>query len=251
MEENGIPTDDEVKNEVNKIRQDQQDIGRAKIVTILRDQFNWRISETRLKKLVPSVNQMKTSTTQAELGIPEDAVKAQKRYRDKSTRTFRIYGRGEYNYGVSLNSDVAIQMDIAYGRLAKAGRPKSEEEKRSLASAWPLQLIWDYYVATAKKAGVSKEDVGLQLEAEYGVPWTYMPTPKPEWTGPQAEAMKAKFKEASLQVKRQLMKNPEARRYIPTNANGDIVWDEEKNGQFAVLVVKIDKGDGLREFGEV
>lgn len=127
----------------------------------------------------------------------------------------------------------------------------AEADKRTLASAWPLQMIWDYYVAAARKAGVSKEDVGQQLEAEYGVPWSYMPVPKPEWTGAKAEKLKRDFKRESLKVKRELMRVPEARAYIPLDEKGQIIWDEEKNGQFAVLVVKIGKGEVLQEFGQV
>lgn len=249
--EGTIPTDDEVVSEVNKIRQDQPNIGRAKILAMLRDQHGWRISETRLKKLAPTVNQIRASATEAELGIPKGALAAQNKYRKDSTRTFRIYGRGDYNFGVSLNVDMAVQMNIAYERLAKVPPPRSEEEKRAYAAAWPLHCIWDYYVAAARKTGVSKEDVGLQIEAEYGVPWKYFPTPRPEWTGAKAEAMKAEFKEQSLKLKREMLKMPEARNYIPVDSKGDIIWDEEKNGRFSVLVVKIDKGDGLREFGEV
>ena len=219
-----IPSDDEVVNVVNRLRQEQPDIGRAKMLAVLRDQHNWRISEARLKKLIPTVNQIKASTTNAQLGIPENALEAQNRYRERSTRTFRIFSRKEHNYGVSLNADTAIQLDIAYDRLARVPRSNSEEDKRILASAWPLQCIWDYYVAAGRKAGVSKEDVGLQLEAEYGVPWRYPPTPKPEMTGPQAEAMKAKFKQESLKLKLKMMKTvPGAREYFLTDAKGDIL----------------------------
>ncbi|KAI0841455.1 hypothetical protein F5Y06DRAFT_259540 [Hypoxylon sp. FL0890] len=253
------PSDQEVIDLVQVIRQEKPDLGRAKVLAILKEDHHWRISEARLKKLVPSVNQLKgpspivqeVSPQNGELCIPENALAAQHRYMENSIRTFRIYGRGKYNYGVSANADTAIRIRIAHSRLWQAPRPSSEAAKREWAKSWPLKCIWDYYVAAAAKAGVAKEDVGRQLEAEYGVPWTYMGTPGPEMTGPEAEAMKAMFKKSSLELKRELMKTDEGKKAIPVDQHGNIIWDEEKNGQFVVLVVKIDKGDGYQEFGKV
>lgn len=44
---------------------------------------------------------------------------------------------------------------------------------------------------------------------------------------------------------------PEARAYVPVDGNGEPAWDESINGEFALIVVKIDKGSGLTEFGRV
>lgn len=54
-----------------------------------------------------------------------------------------------------------------------------------------------------------------------------------------------------MKIKREMLKMPEARAYIPVDARGQPLWDEKKNGQFALVVVKIDKADGLKEFGPV
>jgi len=54
-----------------------------------------------------------------------------------------------------------------------------------------------------------------------------------------------------MDMKRAMLKQPEARKYIPVDARGEPVWDEKKNGQFVVLVVRINKGDGLTEYGQV
>ncbi|KAI4869399.1 hypothetical protein F4820DRAFT_407288 [Hypoxylon rubiginosum] len=252
------PSDQEVVDLVQRIRREKPDLGRSKILDILKGEpHQWRISEARLKKLVPSVNQLKGLATKepppqtGQLCIPDDALAAQHRYMEGSKQAFRIYGRGKYNYGVSLNIDMTIHINIAHKRLRKAGRPVSDADKREWAAGWSLRCVWDYYVAAAAKAGVAKEDVGRQLEAEYGVPWTYMPTPGPELTGPEAEAAKARFKETSLELKRKMRKTEEGRRLIPVDRHGNIIWDEEKNGQFVVIVVKIDKGDGYQEFGTV
>ncbi|KXT00968.1 hypothetical protein AC578_8207 [Pseudocercospora eumusae] len=221
-------------------------------------QYQFTVSERRLKNLVPSTNALKNSEGQKlslqeiaeQLGIPKNALAVQTKYREQSTRTFKIYGRGEYNYGVTLNADMAILFDVSYNRVKKVAPVWHPDDQKKLANVPALQIIWDYYVAAANKVGLRKEEIGAQFEMEYGVPWTLMPKAKPEWTGPQAEALKAKFKEQGLKFKKTLLEHPDAKKYIPTDENGEIIWDEAKNGQFAVMVHKIDKQDGLMEFGE-
>ncbi|KAF7196030.1 hypothetical protein HII31_02656 [Pseudocercospora fuligena] len=186
-----------------------------------------------------------------QLGIPKNALAVQTKYREKSTRTFKIYGRGEYNYGVTLNADMAILFDVSYNRIKKVAPVWHPDDQKKLADVPVLQTIWDYYVAAANKVGLRKEEIGAQFEMEYGVPWTLMRKAKPDWTGPEAEALKAEFKEQGLKFKQTLLEHPDAKKYIPTDDNGEIIWNEEKNGQFAVMVHKIDKQDGLTEFGEV
>lgn len=44
--------------------------------------------------------------------LPCDALKAQIEYKKKSTRTFVLYGRGKYDYGVTPNSDMQIIIDV-------------------------------------------------------------------------------------------------------------------------------------------
>ncbi|XXG98983.1 hypothetical protein Hte_005316 [Hypoxylon texense] len=65
----------------------------------------------------------------------------------------------------------------------------------------PVEVHLGLLRRRGRQGGVAEEDVGRQLEAEYGVPWTYMPTPGPELTGPEVRVMKARFKEASLEWK--------------------------------------------------
>jgi hypothetical protein len=69
----------------------------------------------------------------------------------------------------------------------------------------------------------------------------------PNFTQAQLERNKAEFKRNSTKIKRAILKLPEGRKYIPVDAQGVPVWDEAKNGQFVVIVVKIHKGDGLTE----
>lgn len=44
--------------------------------------------------------------------LPCDALKAQIKYKEESTRTFILYGRGKYDYGVTPNSDMQIMIDV-------------------------------------------------------------------------------------------------------------------------------------------
>ena len=252
-----MPSNDEIIQAVHDLRQTQPNLGRAKMLQQLKESRNWNLSEARFKKLVPSVNQLnaKDGETQLsvpkKLGIPEDALAAQLLYKENSIRHFKIYGRGEYNYGVTPNADQGVLLDLCHSRLIKKPRPKSANEKRSIANGSELRCIWDFYVAAAAIAGVPKADVGLQLEAEYGVPWTYLPTPATEMTGPEAAHKKALHKQKSLQMKRAMLKTAEGRRIIPVDDRGEPIWDEAKNGQFALIVVRIDKNEGLQEFGRV
>jgi len=55
----------------------------------------------------------------------------------------------------------------------------------------------------------------------------------------------------SMKMMRKMLNFPGGRNYIPVDARGQNVWDEVKNGEFVVLVVKIDKGRGLQAFGRV
>lgn len=53
------PSDDQVIAAVREIREELPDIGRAKMVAMLNRQQNWQLSKARLKKLVPTVNQLR------------------------------------------------------------------------------------------------------------------------------------------------------------------------------------------------
>lgn len=61
---------------------------------------------------------------------------------------------------------MGFKITIAHERLKKAGRPTLELERAFVATAWPMKCLFDYYWAAAKVVGVSKEDIGRQLEAE-------------------------------------------------------------------------------------
>jgi hypothetical protein len=45
-----------------------------------------------------------------------------------------------------------------------------------------------------------------------------------------------------------MLKVPEAKAYIRVDSAGQIVWNDKTDDEFAVIVVRIDKGAGLNEF---
>ncbi|OTA60854.1 hypothetical protein K449DRAFT_77567 [Hypoxylon sp. EC38] len=184
------------------------------------------------------------------LHIPEDALEAQHRYRENSKRDFRIYSRGPYDFAVSTSKQPSIALWVAHVRLWASVPPLTEAAKREQAELWTLQWIWDYYVAAAKKAGVAKEDVGQQLEAEYGVPWTYITDSIMGRTDGGIEAKKERFKEVLLDFLNDFKETEGGMGGVEVDEDGNVIWDEE-NELFGVTVVKIDKGDGHLEFTEV
>ncbi|KXG46317.1 uncharacterized protein PGRI_051730 [Penicillium griseofulvum] len=255
MDDLSLPTDDDLLPILRQICASNPDLGRTKILNRLRNEHQWRISETRLKNLLENhglqqIEQEPIKPKESDLppiSYPQDALAVQQKYKDESIRCFKIYSRGPYDFGVSPNSDMAIRVDIAHNRVKNAGRPKTEGDRITMATSWPMRCLFDYNWAAAEIAGVSKEDIGRQLEAEYGVnPVPFLP---PAPTLAEIMDRKIKFKIASMEKLRQMLKHPEIRKLIPVDARGEPIWDEAKHGEFCVLVVKIDKGRGLEEFG--
>lgn len=61
----------------------------------------------------------------------------------------------------------------------------------------------------------------------------------------QVERNKAKHKRTKMEMMRQMRKNGVP---IPLDpATGDVAWDDEKHGEFVVLVTRVDKATGLKE----
>ncbi|KAF2682299.1 hypothetical protein K458DRAFT_433232 [Lentithecium fluviatile CBS 122367] len=52
--------------------------------------------------------------------IPSNALAVQQRYKDKSTRCFKLYGRGQYEFGVTPNADMQLLIGEDIGRQLKA-----------------------------------------------------------------------------------------------------------------------------------
>lgn len=45
--------------------------------------------------------------------LPKDALAVQTCYMDRSIRCFKLYGRGDYDYGVTPNADQAIMIAVS------------------------------------------------------------------------------------------------------------------------------------------
>ncbi|KIV83578.1 hypothetical protein PV11_05594 [Exophiala sideris] len=247
------PSDTEILRAARAIQSQFPQISRNELFIKLKQDNNWdAVSNKQIKRLLSEYGLDGGAEPAPPPALPANALAAQQKYKDESIRIFRLYGRGEYDFGVSPNADQQIKIDIMHQRLLDAGCPGPFDPatKAALGNAWPLQNMFEFYWAAAQKTGgaVTREDVGRQLEAEYGVnPSPYLKEKSPA----EIEAQKAQCKEASLKLKRELLRTPEGRTYVKTNARGEPLWDESINGEFVVLVVKINKGDGLTEYGPV
>ena len=184
--------------------------------------------------------------------LPSDALAAQQKYMDENTRTFKLYGPGKYDFGVSPDSDQQIKIDIMRERLRKAGcpSPSNQSSKDSIGTVWPVQELYKFYWAVAQKinSAATKEDVGRQLEAEYEVnPLSYVKEPTPK----EAERRRAACKVGSLKLKQEILKTGDGSRYVKVEARGNPVWDEASHEEFTLLVVKINRGNGMTAYGNV
>ncbi len=255
-----LPIDIEILKAARLIYRRNPELPRNDLLEKVKQDNSWDISNKDIKKLLTQYP-LDTDTEPAPPSaspysnppqLPPNALAAQQRYKDDSTRMFKLYGRGEHDYGVSPNSDQQIKIDIMHERLLKAGCPGpfNQESQDFIGTAWPLQELFNCYWAAAQKTGglVTKEDVGRQLEAEYGInPLPYFKEP----TIAEAEKRRAVYKEGMMKIKRKMMKTPEGRGYIPVDGRGNPVWDEAVNGEFTMLVVKINKGNGLTEYRRI
>ncbi|KAF7331320.1 hypothetical protein MKEN_00009400 [Mycena kentingensis (nom. inval.)] len=269
------PTDDQVQAAANAIRAKDPDLGRAKLLSRLKAENGWILSEARLKKLVPSVN-VSSGTTVTDTKYPEinttphyrslpppslpaDALSAQQAYKAADRRCFKLYGRAEHDFGVTPNSDMGVLIAMLHARLVKAGRPQTKAEKAALAQSRPMLLLWAFYYAAASVAGIPKEDLGRQLEAEYGVnPLPYLASEK----GAQDDDSNG-FAPQDIEDALKVLVNKEAGldglpyellAIIGSKALTAVLNDVWRNGMMSapqVLVTKIGKRDGLQEFGDV
>ncbi|KAF2134011.1 hypothetical protein P153DRAFT_427887 [Dothidotthia symphoricarpi CBS 119687] len=247
------PSDEEIIDAVRVLHEQDPALGRSKVLVQLKADHGWVLSDKRLKKLLTQYDLKRVAEQPKELPpiqFPEDALAAQQRYKDESIRCFKLYGRGEYDYGVTPNADQSMLVGICHIRLCKLGAPGPYQNTtpEAVAKSPEMQTLWDYYWSAAQKVHLTKEDIGRQLEAEYGVnPGPYIPTLSKE----ELTRRKAIFKKNSMDLKRAMLKSAEGRKVIPVDDDGEPLWDDAVNGQFVVLVDKINKGDGLTEYGRV
>ncbi|KAJ8082142.1 hypothetical protein PM082_007989 [Marasmius tenuissimus] len=182
--------------------------------------------------------------------IPRNAIAAQLKYRKESTRQLIIYGRGRYNFGITPNSQDGIHYAAIFNKYSK-NLPYNvvEEDQRKIADAPDIRMIWEFYEQSALCAGVSREDVGKQFEAEWGVNMHECAPPRlskdPEtrrlielWERKRASL----YKECRYPVLEGI--RSAGMMDFPVDRRGRIVWDEKKFGIFRLIVTKIDKESG-------
>ena len=104
------PTDEEIMFAFNGIRHSDPALGRAKILAQLKETNKWTLSESRLKKVMSKHNA--TTKMDTPISYPKNAIAVQQAYKDNSTRCFKLYSRGPYDFGVTPNSDMALRIDV-------------------------------------------------------------------------------------------------------------------------------------------
>jgi hypothetical protein len=114
------PSDEEIVTALQTLHLEHPGLGRAKVLAKLKEENRWTLSDLRLKKVMVkhgAGRHVKSDVSVAEDAIspivyPQDALRAQQRYKDESTRCFKLYSKGPYDFGVTPNSDQAIKIDV-------------------------------------------------------------------------------------------------------------------------------------------
>ncbi|KAF2177599.1 hypothetical protein K469DRAFT_696522 [Zopfia rhizophila CBS 207.26] len=180
---------------------------------------------------------------------PKDTLAAQQRYQDESGRCFKLYRSGRYDIGVTVNILNATLIKAAQRKMVDIGRPKTSKHQQIMAEFWAMRVLWDYYTAAGQKAGIAKENIGRQLQAEYGTnPIPYLDTlPKKEVKKRKAHwddvVQSYQIHLASLNVSASW----DLAKFIPIDEQGKPFWKEHEDGEYPVIVVKIDKSSGFEE----
>ncbi|KAK0457014.1 uncharacterized protein EV420DRAFT_1480889 [Desarmillaria tabescens] len=179
--------------------------------------------------------------------LPRDALGAQLRfYENHKHQLFILYGRGEYDYAVGHNTQMAMLHSIVQLRIFELlegkSRPLSEEDQITMNSWSGVQTFFEFYEAAGKKAGLPANDVGRQFEAEYGVNPLVRRTPEqndPMWRTAYDRAKESIHKKYTLPVLRQLSQHPKTRGTVPLDSNGEPIYDPKVYGRFAFIITKL------------
>ncbi|KAL0566000.1 hypothetical protein V5O48_016019 [Marasmius crinis-equi] len=172
--------------------------------------------------------------------IPANAIAAQLKYREESPRVLIIYGRGQYNFGITPNSIDGVHYMSIFQRF-KNSLPYRvvEEDRQKIADATSIRVVWEFYEMSAKYAGVSREDVGRQFEAEWGVNMHKYVPPRLS-ADPEVQRITTLWEKKRAEV----YKECNLPHLQLARSSGRVVWDERKNGMFRLIVTKIDKESG-------
>lgn len=126
------PTDNQVLDAMRALHSSTPNLGRAKILATLRMENNWDLGNKRFKALFAASDIAQSNAGEEEddatggaeqqpnphkvtlpsIQLPKDAHAAHVHFMATSRRCFRIYGRGEYDYGVSPNMDQQLLIGV-------------------------------------------------------------------------------------------------------------------------------------------
>ncbi|KAK0216336.1 hypothetical protein IW262DRAFT_1399723 [Armillaria fumosa] len=185
--------------------------------------------------------------------LPANPLAAQLRFHKESTRFFILYGRGEYDYAVTPNSNVGIILSTFQGRilgfLEGKRRPLSVDQQRALNENGGVQAMFEYYEAAGKMSGIPAGDVGRQFEAEYGfnpLRWRTNEQNDPAWRKAYEGAKEAIHKKNTIPIFKALCQSQVVPRGIfPVDKRGNPIYDPKINGRFALIITKVSKVTGI------
>ncbi|THV03891.1 hypothetical protein K435DRAFT_774744 [Dendrothele bispora CBS 962.96] len=173
--------------------------------------------------------------------LPADPYAAQMDYAQNSRRTIILYGRGKWNYGVTPNVDMGLYIKITHDRIAKdlrENKPRTPEEKLKFACYPGIMTLWELYEVAARKAAISRVDIGKQFEAEFGVDMSlYLP-----------DRQNSSKSDENLELRNWENRRREVWREgklpILRVMNIERPWEDHVHGQFALIVTRLDKNTG-------
>ena len=151
-----------------------------------------------------------------------------------------------------------IKQQWADSRSKAAARPILESP-----TCWPIQDMFRYYLAGARAAGLSVDDVVRQFKAEWVAAAILQicrnfdlrnrsgANPLGRWQpeSPQRIAQRARaHKNGKMEVLRAIAKKQPGA--IPVDATGEPIWRDETHGEFVVRATRVEKATG-QEVGDV
>lgn len=100
-----MPSDEEILKAFRAVQEEFPDLGRNETLAKVKSVNGWTPSNKHLKKVVDPNRMVPAPEPQSTIVLPPNALDAQQRYKDQSTRCFKLYGPGEHDFGVSPNSE--------------------------------------------------------------------------------------------------------------------------------------------------
>jgi hypothetical protein len=125
------PDDATLLEALQSFRVQNPAMARAKVLQELKAKNGWVLSEKRLKTCMDTHHlnteeiesrKMKEAEAKSKIvedhksalpKLPQNPLQAQIKYKEESQRYIILYGSGEYNYGITPNSDMGIFIGVS------------------------------------------------------------------------------------------------------------------------------------------